>query len=288
MSMDITRAVTVDAHQHFWQIGRFPYSWEASMPPLMLQNYLPPHLRPFLDAAGVRRTVVVQALQGTEEISWLSALAEEYDWIAGIVGWVNLADPAVGHTLDTVMKYPKLKGVRHFVEEEPDSNWLLRADVLRGLGEVAQRGLTFDLLVKPWQLHCVSRVAERWPTLKLVVDHIAKPIIAERGWEPWASQIAEIAQIPHLYCKLSGMITEADRTAWRPEDLIPYVQHIVTCFGYQRLMFGSDWPVCLLAGTYDQVIEALFHALGPLEPGTRARIMGGAAAEFYGLDEGVS
>ena len=276
----------VDSHQHFWQLSRFEYTW---MPPgqnPLRRDYVPADLRPLLDAAGIDQTIVVQAHQSVEETRWLLKLADANPWIGGVVGWVDLTAPNVGETLDELRQHPKLRGIRHIVHDEQDDRWLLRPDVLRGLGEVASRGLTYDLLFRPQHLTLARPLAERWPELRLVVDHIAKPPIRQGIREPWARGIAEVARIPGVHCKLSGMVTEADHAAWKPQDLEPYVAHVVEHFGAARLMFGSDWPVCLLAASYQRVVDAVQVCLDRLGVGPEAQagIFGANAARFYGLD----
>jgi len=278
---------TVDSHQHFWQVARFHYAWMSPEQKAIHRDFVPSDLRPVLDAAGIDQTVVVQAHQSVEETRWLLGLADEHPWIAGVVGWVDLTAPDVGDTLDELCQHPRLKGIRHIVHDEQDDRWVARPDVMRGLGEVARRGLTYDLLFRPQHLACARPIADRWPELKLVVDHIAKPPIKQGIREPWARDIAAVARIPGMHCKVSGMVTEADHTTWKPSDLEPYVAHVLDHFGAERLMFGSDWPVCLLAASYRRVVDALDECLraNGVGPTARARIFGANAARFYGLDE---
>ena len=279
------RPQTVDSHQHFWSLARFDYAWMPPGSSVLRRDYLPDDLRPLLDAAGVARTVAVQAHQSVAETRWLLSLAEETPWIAGVVGWVDLTSPSLGETLDSLMLSPKLKGIRHLVHDESDPRWLVRPDVLAGLGEVSRRGLAFDLLLRPEHIACVPVVANACPDLLLIVDHIAKPCIAARVFEPWAADIAEIARIPGLRCKVSGMVTEADHATWTPADLAPYVAHVVGCFGAERLVFGSDWPVCRLAATYGQVVDALDECLvaAGCTESERQAIFGPNATRFYRL-----
>ena len=200
-----------------------------------------------------------------------------------MVGWVDLTDPQVGETLDELAKYPKFKGIRHVVENEPDVDWLIREEVLRGFSELARRDIPYDLLVYPGHLHCVRVILERVPRLRMVIDHMAKPPIAQGLQNGWGRDMAEFARNSQIHVKLSGMITQADWPNWKPTDLTPYVSHIVENFGYDRVMFGSDWPVCLLAGSYEQVFEALVEALGPLSEEDQAKVFGRNACRFYGI-----
>ncbi len=277
-------ATTVDAHHHLWDLDRFDYPW---MPPgdnVLTKTYLPEHIAPLLKQNGVDKTVVVQAKHSVEEAEWLLDLAEANDFIAGVVGWVDLTSPDVGDVLDGLQRRPGFVGVRHQVHDEPDDRWLLRDDVVRGLRELARHRLAYDLLLRPQHLQYIPALAERVPDLRLVVDHIAKPLIAAGTMEPWATDIAAVAALPGVYCKVSGMVTEADMADWGVEDLKPYVSHVIKQFGFDRLMFGSDWPVCLLAGTYDQVLEATLAAAGSISDAERAALMGANATSFYGLE----
>ena len=273
----------VDAHQHFFNVDRFTYPWMRGPAEALRRNFLPEDLKPLLSRLGIQRTVLVQAGAIEGDTSWFLELAQAHDFIAGVVGWVDLTDPQVGQTLDALQGHAKFKGVRHLVEDEPDDRWLVREDVLRGLEQLAQRDIPYDLVVHPRHLRCVSIVAERLPRLRMVVDHIAKPPIALGTREGWDRDMAVIAGYPQVYCKLSGMITEADPKNWKPSDLRPYVNYVVELFGLDRVMYGSDWPVCRLAGSYEQVFQALIEALGPLGARDRARVFGQNACRFYGI-----
>jgi len=278
-------ALTVDSHQHFWQIGRFQYHWMRPEQTVLQRDYLPATLRPLLDTAGIQQTVAVQAHGSVDETRWLLSLADQHPWIAGVVGWVNLEAPDVGQVLDELCQNPKLKAIRAFVHDIEDPKWLLRPAVLRGLAEVERHGLAYDLLFRPQHLPLAQPLADKLPGLRLVIDHIAKPLIKDGVMEPWARDIAAAARIPGLYCKLSGMVTEANHATWRPKDLQPYISHVLEHFGEDRLMFGSDWPVCLLAASYLQVVDALDTCLevaGVSRVG-RAKIFGMNAARFYQL-----
>ena len=275
--------VIVDSHQHFWDLGQLVYPWVPAGPAVLRRNYLPEDLVPIIESSGVSRTVVVQANHAPAEAAFLLDLAEANEFIAGVVAWVDLTSPRVDHVLDGLATRPKLVGVRHQVHDEPDEAWLLRDDVVRGLRELEQHALTYDLLLRPRHLKYVRPLAEKVPDLKLVVDHIAKPLIDQGVIEPWAADIGEVATIPGVHCKVSGMVTEADHSGWTAEDLKPYVAHVVESFGFDRLMWGSDWPVCRLAATYDQALEATLDAAGSISAEARSRLLGGTAIEFYGL-----
>lgn len=275
----------IDAHQHFWDVSRFRYPWMPEGESPLRRNFLPHNLEPILKRNRFDGSVVVQANVVIEETRWLLELAERHEFIRGVVGWVGLTDPSVGATLDELQRHPKFKGVRHLVHDEPDVNWLMREDVLRGLGELARRGIPYDLLLRPPHLPLVPRVAERVPELRMVIDHIAKPLIAARRMDGWAEDMEAAAKIAQVYCKLSGMITEDDPHGWKADHLRPYVQHVISQFGPDRLMFGSDWPVCTLAGTWKEVLAAFTQAVGPQSIEAREKLLGGTAARFYGIEE---
>jgi L-fuconolactonase len=273
----------VDAHQHFWDLSLFRYEWMSPDNAVLYRTYLPDDLKPLMDAAAVDRCVFVQATQDVREARWVMELAQAHPFIAGVVGWVDLTAPDVGATLDDLMTNPLFKGVRHLVQDEPDDRWLLREDVNRGVAELVRRDLAYDILVFPRHLPHVPALLEQHPGGRFVVDHLAKPPIKSGEIDSWAASMEKVAAFPNVHCKLSGMVTEADADHWTPDDLRPYVQTVRDLFGPQRLMFGSDWPVCLLAAEYVEVKDALLTALNPIEPADLDRIMGGTATEFYKL-----
>jgi L-fuconolactonase len=273
----------IDAHQHYWDVTKLEYPWMPPGDSVLRRNYLPEDLTPILEQHHFDGSVVVQANVVLEETWWLLELAAASETTKGVVAWVDLTDPGVGHTLDRCMKHPKFKGVRHIVHDEPDLRWLLRTDVVSGLRELASRNIPYDLLLRPPHLPLIPELAERAPGLRMVIDHIAKPPIASHVMEPWARDLESVSKIPGMHCKLSGMITEADHQAWSAADLRPYVQHVLSLFGPERLMFGSDWPVCRLAGSWKQVLAAFTQACGPLPQTEREKILGETAVRFYGL-----
>lgn len=274
----------IDAHQHFWDLGRFRYPWMPEGESPLRRDFLPRDLEPIFRANRFEGSVVVQANVVIEETRWLLELAERAEFVRGVVGWIDLTDARVGAVLDEFQRHAKFKGTRHLVHDEPDVNWLLREDVLRGLGELARRGIPYDLLLRPPHLALVPRLAERIPELRMVIDHIAKPPIAAQKMDPWAKDMEAAAKIPQVYCKLSGMITEDDPRGWKVEHLRPYVQHVLSLFGPDRLMFGSDWPVCTLAGTWKEALAAFTQAIGPQSMEVREKLLGATAAKFYGLN----
>ena len=273
----------IDAHQHFWDIHRFQYPWMPPGESPLRRNYLPQQLEPVLKRNRFEGSVVVQANTILDETRWLLELASKHEFIRGVVGWVDLTDPRVGTVLDEFQRHPKFKGVRHLVHDEPDLNWLLRDDVIAGLRELARREIPYDLLLRPQHLKIVPGVAEKVPGLRMVVDHIAKPPIATGRLDGWAEDMATVAKIPNVYCKLSGMITEADHSGWKAEHLRPYVAYVLNVFSPERLMFGSDWPVCTLAGSWKEVLAAFTQVIGPQPIDVREKLLGETAERFYNL-----
>ncbi len=276
-------AMIVDSHHHFWVLDRFDYTWMSGAPDILRRDYVPADLAPELERNGVSCTVVVQAARDAGEADFLLDLAEANEFVAGVVAWADLTAADVGATLDRLMERKGLVGIRHLVHDEPDDAWLAREDVARGLEEVARRGLAYDLLLRPQHLKYIPALADRLPDLRMVVDHIAKPRMAEGIMEPWATDIAAVAEAPGIYCKLSGLATEADHSRWTVDDLRPYVAHVVEQFGLDRLMWGSDWPVCRRAASYERVLGAALEAVGAITEGEREKLLGGNATEFYRL-----
>lgn len=275
--------MVVDAHQHFLFPSRVHYPWmeDPTLAPLR-RDFTPDDLRPLLEACGVERTVLVQTRSSLEETRELLRIAAESGFVAGVVGWVDLRDPGVGRVLDELMALPEgryLVGLRHQVHDEPDPDWLLLPEVQRGLAAVAERGLVYDLLVRTRELPAALATVRRFPELRFVLDHLAKPNIARGQWEDWLERLEPLAEQPNLWVKLSGLVTEADWRRWKPEDLAPYIHKALELFGPGRCMFGSDWPVCTLAAEYPQVKEALEQALPSPDP----RIMGENAVRVYRL-----
>lgn len=275
----------IDAHHHFWQVARGDYHWmTAETGPPLRRDYLPEDLAPLLRKAGVDRTVVVQAAQSEAETEFLLDLADGVGFVAGVVGWLDMEDADFAGKLDRLMARPKFVGLRPMLQDLDDDAYILRPGVRDNLVRMAGRGVAFDVLGFPRHLANVTSALEAVPQLRAVVDHLSKPAIAAREFDGWAAGISRLAALPNVHCKLSGMITEADHASWRPADLEPYVDHVLSAFGPGRLMFGSDWPVCLLAGSYAEVLNALRTVLdGKLSADERAGVYGANAARFYGL-----
>ena len=288
MASESTRTPVVDAHHHFWTPSRHDYYWMAGgeLDPIR-RSFDPDDLRPLLAAAGVDFTVLVQTVPSVRETREFMETAAATRFVAGVVGWVDLTDPAVADTLAELRSQPNgktLVGIRHQVHDEPDAEWLLRPDVRRGLAAVRDADLAYDLLVRPRELPAALATAQALPDVRFVIDHIAKPPIASGAIEPWSALLAPFRSLTHVSCKLSGMITEAGWADWTPSDLRPYVSRAIEIFGPERVMYGSDWPVCLLAGSYGAVKSALEEALPPLSSAEWADVFGGNAIRFYGLD----
>jgi L-fuconolactonase len=282
----------VDAHHHFWDTtsGRFDYYWMSDEFAAIKGLRGPEQLRPLIDEKGIDRTIVVQTIPSTEETGDFLATAEATDFVAGVVGWVDLTDPAVGDTIAALQARPDgqwLKSIRHQVHDEEDAEWLLRPEVQRGLAAVKAAGLAYDILVRSRELPAALQTVRAHPDTRFIVDHIAKPDIKAGELEPWASRMRPLADVPNICIKVSGMITEADWDTWTPPDLEPYVHRLLEWFGPQRLMFGSDWPVCTVAGTYGDVYDAAVQALGDLSDEDRSWIFGRTATEAYRLDDGA-
>jgi len=283
-----TRPFVVDAHHHFWTPSRHDYYWLAdpALDPIR-RSFTPADLRPLLVAAGVDATVLVQTVPSIAETQEFLALAARTDFVAGVVGWVNLTGPDVGETLAHLKSWEggkTLVGIRHQVHDEEDAGWLLRPDVLRGLAAVRDAGLAYDILVRPRELPAALTTARAFSGMPFVIDHLAKPPIASGEIDAWSTLMEPFRNLTHVSCKLSGMITEAGWTNWTPDDLKPFVARTLDIFGPDRVMYGSDWPVCLLAGSYGAVKSALEEALPPLAPDEWASVFGGNAIRVYGLD----
>lgn len=273
----------IDSHQHFWRYSPGEYPWIGAGMERLARDYLPPDLAPLVAAAGIDGTVAVQARQSLEESRWLLELAAAYPLVKGVVGWVDLQSDRVGAELRDLAANPKFVGVRHVVQDEPDPRFMLGAAFGRGLRQLHQHGLTYDLLLYPEQLPAAVELAGLFPEQPFVVDHLAKPRIAAGDIEGWERDLRAIARHGNVCCKVSGMVTEAARGRWKREDFTPYLDVVLDAFGPARLMVGSDWPVCLLAGEYAEVAAIPRDYFARLSAGERELIEGGTAARFYGL-----
>jgi L-fuconolactonase len=273
----------IDSHHHLWLYNAKEYDWIDEPMQAIRRDFLPPHLESEIRACGIDGTVVVQARQTLEETNWLLLLAARNDWMLGVVGWAPLTDPAVPDLLARLREGGKLKGVRHILQGEPDPEYMLREDFNRGIGALRQLGLVYDILIYERHLPQTVRFVDRHPDQVFVLDHIAKPRIREGALSPWREHIRELARRPNVYCKVSGMVTEADYRKWTEKQLRPYFDTVVECFGPARLMFGSDWPVCLVACDYGRWFGIVRRWIARLSAGEQARILGGTAVEAYKL-----
>jgi L-fuconolactonase len=247
------------------------------------RDFLPDDLAPLLAAAGFDGCIAVQAEQSLAESDWLLELAAGHGFIRGVVGWVDLRDPGCGELLRRCAENPLFRGVRHVAQDEPDDRFLLRDDFGRGLAELEPLGLTYDVLVYARQLPAAVELVRRFPRQRFVLDHLGKPDIRGAGFATWRAQFRLLAEAENTCCKLSGLVTEADWSHWTPADFVPYLDSALESFGVERLMIGSDWPVCLLAGTYAETTAVVRDWVARLSDAERAAILGATAARFYGV-----
>jgi L-fuconolactonase len=281
----LANATHVDAHQHFWNLGEVEYEWLASSEYEPIQrDFGPDDLDPLLCATGITRTITVQAANSFADTDAMLARADEHAWIAGVIGWIPLLDPvAASHALDRYCGHRAFRGVRHLVHDEPDPDWLLRASVRESLASLAERGLVFEIpAVFPRHLVHVPGLAEELPGLRIVIDHLGKPPIASGSVEPWAGELARAAAHANVYAKVSGLGTVAPE-GWTAEDLRPFIDVAIGELGPDRLMFGSDWPVCLMADDYERVWSETVRALAGFPATARDAVLGGTAVDVYGL-----
>ena len=273
----------VDAHQHFWIYNPDEYDWITDSMADVRRDFLPKDLRPELDRNGFRGSVAVQTRQTIEETRWLLELADESSWILGVVGWVDLCSKDVRSQLAALAKHPKLVGVRHIVQSEPDDQYLLRPDFLRGMSTLQDFDLAYDILIKTKHLTVAADLVGRFPNQRFVLDHVAKPFIKDGIIEPWATDIRRLASFPNVFCKLSGLVTEADWQHWTHEQITPYLDVAFECFGAKRLLIGSDWPVCLVAASYKSVVDVIKRYLESQAPATQIAVLAGNAEALYRL-----
>jgi len=274
----------IDSHQHFWTYSAAAYPWIGPGMERLARDYLPPDLAPLLAAEGIDGSVAVQARQSVDESRWLLRLAAAHPLVKGVVGWVDLRSDQVGDDLEALAADPKFVGVRHVVQDEPDPRFVLGEAFLRGLRQLGSHGLTYDLLLHPEQLPAAIELVGLMPEQPFVVDHLAKPRIAIGELDAWARDIRAIARHQNVYCKVSGMVTEAVWQGWARDDFTPYLDVVLDAFGPERLMAGSDWPVCLLAGEYADVVAIPREYFAGLSSAERSLIDGGTATRFYGLE----
>ncbi len=273
----------LDSHNHLWKYNPVRDAWITPEMKRIRTDFMPYDLLKELGENSIDGSILVQADQSETETGFLTGWADRSDFIRAVVGWVDLRSNYLPERLDFYARCPKLKGFRHIVQAEPDDNFLLREDFCRGIGLLKQYNFTYDIVIYPRQLPAAIQFVQKFPEQKFVIDHIAKPLIKDKVLEPWASQMKEIAKYANVYCKVSGLVTEADWKTWKPEDFKPYLDVVFEAFGTARLMFGSDWPVCLLAADYAAVKSILTNYISGLTVPDRLKIMGENAAAFYGI-----
>lgn len=274
----------IDSHQHFWHYAPESHGWIDASMEVLKRDFLPPDLRPELDRAGFDGCIAVQAAQTLAETDFLLALAEQHAFIRGVVGWVDLRSPELESTLDRLCAHPRFKGVRHIVQSEPD-DFLENPAFRRGVAKLARFDLTYDVLIYERQLPAAAAFVRALPEVRFVLDHAGKPDIRSGRLDSWRERIRAMAACPNVSCKLSGLVTEADWTGWRVDDLRPVIDTVLECFGTERVLLGSDWPVCLLAASYGQVIDLVEGSLGGLTEDERRAVLGANAARAYRLAE---
>jgi L-fuconolactonase len=275
--------MNIDAHQHFWIYNQKDFNWIDDSMAGIRRNFLPEDLQPELKANAFDGSVVVQTCQTLEETRWLLKLAEHNPSILGVVGWADLRSPDIQSQLTSLTRSPKLVGLRHIVQSEPDDRFLLQPDFLRGISALEEFRLAYDILIYPKHLPVALDFVQRFPRQRFVLDHLAKPPIKSGEISSWAKGIRALAVSPNVFCKLSGLVTEADWKHWTPEHITPYLDVALESFGEERLMIGSDWPVCLVAASYSRAVRVVKDYVSRLSPNSRAAVLGGNAARFWRL-----
>lgn len=279
----MTNYLRIDSHQHCWQLVRGDYHWLNNGPAKLQRDFLPADLQPQLQQNGIDYTVIVQATETLAETEFMLQLAQQHPFIAGVVGWVDMNLPNATELLSALHQQPKFLGIRPMIQGIADPNWMLKPELDSVFTWLIDNDLTFDALVKPVHLNALYQLLQRYPELKLVIDHGAKPDIAANVFNPWAEQLQKISEETAAYCKFSGLVTEAG-TDTSFNCLLPYMNQLIKCFGAERLMWGSDWPVCTLATTYGQWVETTETFLASYTPQAAQAIWGGNAIRFYNLD----
>ena len=275
--------VRIDAHQHFWRYQPEEYGWIGDDMAGLRRDFLPEDLRPLAEGAGVCATVAVQARCSLKETCWLLELAQANPLIQAVVGWVDLCDPRVRPRLAELARNPRLRGLRHTLQDEPDDRFMLREDFRAGLRQLAAFNLSYDLLIHRRHLPIACELVARFPGQRFIVDHLAKPAVRSGTRQPWARDLARLARYPNVAAKVSGLVTEADWTQWRAGDFDFYFETALETFGPKRLMIGSDWPVCTVAGDYEKVLQLAGNYMQRLSEPEQAMIWGGTAGQWYGL-----
>jgi len=276
--------MNIDSHQHFWKYHPAHQVWMTDQMAVLRRDYLPEELWPLLQAAQFDGSIAVQARQMVEETEWLLRLADEHAFIQGVVGWVDLRSPNLRAQLERYARNPKLVGVRHVVHDEPDDEFMLRPEFRRGIAQLREFNLAYDLLLFPRHLSAAVKLAGEFPNQQFVLDHIAKPAIRAGLTSPWREDLQRLAEFPNVACKLSGLVTEAKWKQWQPDDFHPYLDIVFAAFGTHRLMTGSDWPVCTLSGNYVSTMRIVTDYVQQFPTGIQADLLGGNCARCYHLN----
>jgi L-fuconolactonase len=273
----------IDAHQHFWIYNPAEYDWIDDSMSALRRDFLPADLKPELDRSDFQGSVAVQARQTLEETQWLLALAERSPSILGVVGWADLRSPSIRSQLKVLSQNPKLVGIRHIVQSEPDDRFLLQPEFLRGIATLEEFNLAYDILIYTKHLPIAAEFVERFPRQRFVLDHLAKPPIKSGQINSWTNGIRRLAEFPNVSCKLSGLVTEAEWQHWQPEQIVPFLDVAFESFGSNRLMIGSDWPVCLVAASYERALQIVKTYLQAKSTESREAVLGGNALRFWHL-----
>ena len=273
----------IDSHHHFWKYDPVEYDWIDDSMKVIRKDFLPENLKTTIQASGVDGVISVQARQSVEETDWLIGMAHQNEFIKGVVGWLPLVQDDVEDYLEKYADEEKLKGVRHVIQGEPDPEFMLRKDFNHGISLLKKYSLVYDILIVERQLPNTIRFVDQHPGQSFVLDHIAKPLIVRNELSPWKENIQELAKRENVNCKISGMVTEADYQKWTPSQLLPYFEVILDAFGPERLLFGSDWPVCLVASTYTNWVNLVRKNITSFTDTEQAKIMGENALRLYQL-----
>lgn len=275
--------MSIDSHQHFWRYTPNEFGWITRDMSVLERNFLPQDFKKDLYSAGFDGSIAVQARQCLEESEWLLDLADKNDFIKGVVGWVDLCSIDAEKQVAQLARHRAFVGARHIVQDEPDDEFMLRTDFLAGIQSLQVHNKTYDIVIHPRHLRTAGKLVAQFPHMRFVLDHCAKPGIRSKTISPWAEEVTSLSRYPNVFCKLSGLVTEADWQHWRQEDFLPYLDVVVDAFGPERLMIGSDWPVCTLAGDYEEIVGIVMDYMSGLSRSEQAAILGGTAEKAYNL-----
>ncbi len=273
----------IDSHQHYWLYDPVKDAWITDEMEMIKKDFSPGHVWPLMQKNKIDGCVAVQAGQSENETLYLLSLAEKYPFIKGVVGWIDLCSADIRERLEYFSSYRSLKGFRHIVQAEPDDDFLLRKDFCNGIRLLSKRNYTYDILIYPGHLKSTLQFVNKFPDQKFIIDHFAKPFIKRQEMQPWLNDLSKFSGHPNVYCKMAGLVTEADWKNWKTEDFIPYFDSVLTIFGADRIVFGTDWPVCLTAQSYDQACELTQSLLSRLSKNEHEKIWRGNASDFYNL-----